>query len=539
MKLEQVAQKLELERILQRVMRYAASEPGKEVLKALPFLTEVDVIKTELSRVTELKRLLEQEEGFPLEGIYQVIPSIQRAGVEGAVLLPRELHQVSSTLRSARVLRSFLDRRRETFPLLWQVAEPLYADKVLEYNIDQAIDDSASVRASASKELLSIRRTIAEKYEQLRKRLESILKGVSELGFSQEEIITTREGRMVIPVKSEHKNRVPGFIHSASSSGATVFIEPTETLELNNEIRSLQFQEQREIDRILRALTDQVGQSRKALLANSATLAQLDALHARARYSIEILGVQPEVVFQGALKLVQARHPILMMSHGHVGTVPLDFELGDRYHTVIISGPNAGGKSVAMKCVGVVILMVQHGLHIPASDQSVVRVFRKLFVDIGDEQSIENDLSTFSSHLSNLKIIALGADEDSLVLIDEIGTGTDPAEGGAIAAALLDSLTRRKAFTIATTHHSALKVFASETEGVENGAMEFDQETLTPTYRYKSGVPGSSYALEMAARLGFSEELLQKSRERLGFQHVKLDKLIAELESSAQRYKRD
>ncbi|MEK9135619.1 MAG: endonuclease MutS2, partial [Bacteroidota bacterium] len=508
MQFEHAAAKLEFEKVLQRVQRYAASEPGKELLGSSTFSSSVSDIKNELSCVSEVKSLIESEGYLPIEGIHSVKASIQKSGVEGAVLQPREVLQVGLTMKAAKTLREFLSKQRMQALLVWGIAEPLHVDRVLIYNIERAIDESGAVKASASKELQSIRRTINEKYDQLRKRLEAILKSVSDQGFSQDDIITTREGRMVIPVKAEHKNRVQGFIHSASASGATVFIEPSETLETNNDIRSLQFQEQREVERILKELTLQIREQRDQLLNNLNILARLDALHAKAKYSIEVLGVQPRVVESGQMKLVQARHPLLLMSHGYKGTVPLDLDLGADYNTLVISGPNAGGKSVAMKCVGLLVLMTQAGLHIPASDQAVVRVFRKLFVDIGDEQSIENDLSTFSSHLRNLREIAAGADRDSLVLIDEIGSGTDPAEGGAIAAAMLETLTKRDSSTIATTHHGALKVFAYETEGVENGAMEFDQATLTPTYRFKAGIPGSSYALEMADRLGLDKELL-------------------------------
>jgi len=532
-------EKLEFDKVRERVSRYAASEVGRELIDQMTVMTSAEAIRGELSRVTEFKRLLEEEESFPLEGIYPVRASIQKAAVEGVMLSGRDLAQVASTARAARNLRAYVAKRRESYPLLWSDCESLYVDKVLEYNIEQAIDDTGAVRASASKELQTIRRTISEKYDQLRKRLETIQKGVSELGFTQEEIITTREGRMVIPVKSEHKNRVPGFIHSASASGATVFIEPTETLELNNEIRSLQFQEQREVERILMMLTQQVGERRDELLSSLEILACVDVLHAKVKYSIELLGAEPQVSPSGPIRLVQARHPILILTHGYKATVPSDIDLGGSYQTLVISGPNAGGKSVALKCVGLLSLMVQCGLHIPASDQSTVRVFQRFFVDIGDEQSIENDLSTFSSHLRNLKDIDQHADADSLVLIDEIGSGTDPAEGGAIAAALLESLTKRGTYTVATTHHSALKVFAYGTTGVENGAMEFDSQTLTPTYRFKAGIPGSSYALEMASRLGFQDLLLKRAREQLGAQASKVEMLIVELETSAQRLQRE
>lgn len=530
-------EKLEFEKVRQRVMRYTFSAPGKEFLQNLKISTSLDEIRLNLKRVSELKRLLEEEGSLPIDGVFPVRDALKKASIQGTVLLGKDLAQILSTMKAARTVKQFLFKRKDQYPLTWAVAEPLYVDKVLEFNIERAVDESGNVRANASKELQSIRQTIAEKYDQLRKKLEAILREATAQGLTQDEIITTREGRMVIPVRAEHKHRVHGFIHSASASGATVFVEPAETLDLNNEIRTLHFQEQQEVERILRELTQQIRDSFHPLMTNLALLAELDALLAKAKYSIEILGSEPQISDSGSVRLVQARHPLLMLIHGRDGTVPLDIELGSAYNTLIISGPNAGGKSVAMKCVGLLTLMAQSGMHIAASEASVLRVFHKMFVEIGDEQSIENDLSTFSSHLSNLKYIEAHADADSLVLIDEIGSGTDPTEGSAIAAALLERLTRRGTLTIATTHHGALKVFAHNTAGVENGAMEFDQESLRPTYRFRPGIPGSSYALEMAERLGFHESFILRSREFLGDEGARLQHLIAELEASAQKYR--
>ena len=536
---ENALRKLEFDKVRQRVLRYAGSEPGRESLAAMSVMTSRADIVQALERVTEMKRLLEQDEPLPLEGVHPLGEALGKTAVEGMTLLPRELLHVSLLLKAARLTRGFAARRKEDFPLIWQIAEPLRADKVLEFNIDHAVDEGGGIRPDASRELQAVRRSIADRYDDLRRRLAGILRSVAELGFSQDDIITTREGRMVIPVKAEHKHRVPGFIHSASASGATVFIEPTETLELNNEIRSLQFQEQREIGKILRDLTVQVGAARDDLAGDMEILAGLDDLQARAKYSIEILGVAPEMRDDGPLAVRGARHPLLLMSHGYDRTVPLDMDLGGEAVTLLISGPNAGGKSVAMKTIGLLVAMAQSGLHVPASPGTVMRVFRSCYVDIGDEQSIENDLSTFSSHLASLKEIDAGADRASLVLIDEIGAGTDPSEGGAIAAALLEELTRRDAVTIATTHQGALKVFAHETPGVSNGAMEFDPGTLTPTYRFRPGVPGSSYALEMASRLGFAPGLMERARERLGREHTRLETLIIELEEAAQKARRE
>jgi len=530
--------KLEFEKVLQRILRFAVSDPGRDLLAHLRILESQAEIRQHLSLLTDCKRLLEEEEALPLEGIFDIQDSLAKASLEGSVLLPEELSQVGSSAGASRQARAFMAKRREMFPLLWEASEDLYVDKVLEFNISQAIDESGSVRDSASKELQSIRRSIAEHYETLRKRLDLILRQATAEGFTQDEIITTREGRMVIPVKAEHKHRVPGFVHSASSSGATVFVEPAETLEMNNAIRSLHFQEQREVQRILRALTAQVRELADPLRRNQSVLAELDALQAKARYSIEILGVEPHIAADGPIRLHQARHPILMIHHGLRGTVPLDLTLGEQFRTLVISGPNAGGKSVAMKCVGLLVLMAQAGLHIPAAEESEIRPFRRFFVTIGDEQSIESDLSTFSSHLKALKEIADHADDTSLVLIDEIGAGTDPAEGSAIAAALLGSLTDRRAFTIATTHQGFLKVFAHDTEGVENGAMEFDIATLTPTYRYREGIPGSSYALEMAERIGMDDMMMSNARSLMGGSQSRMESLLTELEASVQEQRR-
>lgn len=535
---ESALEKLEFPKVVQRALRYAASDPGREVLLASAPSFDLTTVRDELALVTDMKSLLEEEGDLPLEGIHPVREVLQTCGLEGSVLEPRELHQVASTLRAARLLRAFLLRRRDRSERLAGIAEPLTVDKVLEYNIEQAVDEHGSVRDSASRALREIRAAIAERSAALRRRLELILRAVSEKGLSQEEIITTREGRMVIPVKAEHRNHVPGFVHSASASGATVFVEPAETLELNNEIRGLHFEEQREIQRILRDLTAQVRAQRDALLLNLEILARTDALRARGKYSIEILGTAPEIRPDGPLLLRDARHPMLLMAHGREATVPVDLELGGDVVTLVISGPNAGGKSVAMKAVGLLAVMAQSGFHIPADPRSSLRVFRSFYVDIGDEQSIENDLSTFSSHLANLREIAANADEESLVLIDEIGSGTDPTEGGAIAAAVLLALTERRALTVATTHHGGLKAFAHETPGVENGAMEFDQTTLTPTYRFRMGVPGSSYALAMAARMGLEPAILEQARRFAGDPQQRLDTLLGELESRLQEARR-
>ena len=529
--------KLEFDKILDRLQQLTASEPGRLLAARLHPLTDPSAIRKELKLVSEAKELLIAEGVAPLDGIKDIRPALKHAAIENHILNPRELLDVASTIRASRLLSLFVAKRRRDYPELGELAANLFGEKIVEFNIVECIDEDGRLRDSASKDLRRIRQDIISTGDVLRKRLSSILRRVSEKDFLQEEIITTRDGRMVVPVKTEHKNHVPGFIHSSSASGATVFVEPAETLDLNNSLTELQLSEHREIARILSELTSQVREIRPQLEPTIETLAILDLVFARAKYSIEVLGNPPAISETAKIRLTQARHPVLLQRHRREEVIPLDLELGGDIRSLVITGPNAGGKSVAMKCIGLLALCAQSGLHIPASPESELGVFGNIFVDIGDEQSIENDLSTYSSHLIRMRDILAGADSTSLVLIDEIGAGTDPAEGGALAASILTELTRRGAITIATTHHGMLKAFAHETPGVSNASMEFDQNTLKPTYVFKFGIPGSSYALELAKRLDLPSSVVAMAREFVGDEKVKLENLLAEIERQSQEYR--
>ena len=531
---QSAAEKLEFAKILNRLQSYATSELGKRAAEHLSPISSLDEVARELTLVDELKRILESEGPFPIDGLRDNREALQRSGIENSILKPADLLSIALTLQASRNLKTFIQKRRDTCLELASFVDGIATNKILEFNITQAIDENGLVRDNASKELKTIRNEIVSMYESLRKQLQRILRSVAEKGLAQDEIITTRDGRMVIPVKVEEKHQVPGFIHSSSATGSTVFIEPAETLALNNEIRELHFKELREIEKILRALTSQVGEVHLDLLKSLDVLAHLDLVYAKARYSIEIKGNKPFLKESGSLKISQARHPILLLHHSRETIVPLSIEIGNGFTTLLITGPNSGGKSVAMKTVGILVLMVQSGIHVPSSPDSEFPIFTQLHVDIGDDQSIENDLSTFTSHVARLKEILLKADSGSLVLVDEIGAGTDPVEGGALAAAILRHLTKVGAFTIATTHQVALKAFAHETEGMENGAMEFDQKTLLPTYHFRVGVPGSSYALEIAKRLGISSSLISEAEVMAGDQKSHLEKLILDLENRSQ-----
>ena len=530
-------QKLEFDRIRQRIQQLAVTDPGKRAAERLSPGVNAASIRHELQRVTELKELLNAEGAVPLDGTRDLSDALRRSAIENHPLTPQDLLDVAGTLRASRMLHRFLAARTQQYPTLDEFIPHLLVDKILEYNITEAIDESGHVRDGASKELKTIRGDMASLSEQIRKRLAGILRQVAEEELLQDEIITTCDGRFVIPVKVEFKHRVPGFIHSSSSSGATVFVEPAETLDLNNALRELQFREIREIERILRELTSQVSAVRGPLRKTMDVIGELDFVIARARYSIEIIGAAPRIVDKPVITLRQARHPLLLQTHKRDDVIPLDLSLGGDTRILVITGPNAGGKSVALKTIGLTALCVQSGLHVPIDPDSELPVFTRIFVDIGDDQSLEQDLSTFSSHLVNMKDLLTGADATSLVLVDEIGAGTDPAEGGALASSILLELLARKTLVVTTTHHGTLKAFAHETPGMANGSMEFDQKSLTPTYQFRFGLPGSSYALELAERVGMDHKILENARDRLGSEKIRLEALIVSLEKEIQASK--
>ncbi|MEW5800429.1 MAG: endonuclease MutS2, partial [Bacteroidota bacterium] len=531
---DNAAERLDLPKILHRIRFYASSDVGKEAVENLEPLTDLETISREHNLVSEMKSILESETTFPIDGIKDIRNAIHRSTIENNILSPRELLDIASTLQASRMIKSFIEKRKEYLQELESITSLISVHKEIEFNILHAISENGEVKDSASKELRLIRQSITDKQISIRKALERILRASSELGMVQEEIVTTRDGRMVIPIKAELKNRFPGFIHSTSASGQTVFIEPSETLTLNNEITELFFHEKREIERILKELTAQIHTNAALIGSVIDAVTKIDLCFAKARYSIETKSNKPLLKENGSLVIRQGFHPILLLRHSRDEVVPLDLEIGGTFATLLITGPNAGGKTVALKSVGIFALMVQCGIHVPLSPDSEFPIFKKIFVLMGDNQSIENDLSTYSSQIIQLKKIIEQTDRQSLVLIDEIGSNTDPAEGGAIGAAVLESLTNSGALTIATSHQAALKAFVHNSQQMTNGAMEFDQTTLLPTYRFRHGVPGSSYALEIAQRLGINEFIIERARGLLGDQKAKLEELIFELESRSQ-----
>jgi DNA mismatch repair protein MutS2 len=548
-------EKLGFDVLRERLRGQVQSPLGEERLDGMQPARTLHWLEDELDRVAELQDAFRYAEtAVPLNHIRDVRDVLKRAAPEDAYVDPEDLHEVRLVLVTLRRLRRYFADRQADYPQLAQAVSRITPLSDLEEHIKGIIDADGSVRDDASPELERLRRLIIRRQGELRDTLDRELRKASSQGYATEEQPTIRGGRMVIPIRAEAKRKVEGFIHDTSATGQTVYIEPTACLNLNNEVRELKSEEKREVERILRKATAHLRSKRDAMDTNMKALAQFDLLQAKARLANHLDAVVPHLNEDSEIEVVEGRNPVLQLHFERLRkqdasggpledtetreVVPLDFTLGDDFRTLVITGPNAGGKTVTMKTVGLFALMLAYGLPIPVAPHSRFALFDRLIVDIGDEQSIEEDLSTFSSHVANLRHMARSADEQTLVLIDEAGTGTDPEEGGALAQAVLERLTASGARTIATTHHGTLKTYAHEAEHVENGSMEFDQETLRPTYHFQLGVPGSSYAFEIAQRMGLADDILTRARELAGEQKTAMEELIATFESRNQELER-
>jgi len=547
-------EKLGFDVIRDRLNEKVKSPIGRERLDGMQPARTMDWLRTELTRVEELQAAFQYDDAVPLSNFYDLRDVLRRAAPEEAYVDPEDLKAVRLTLVSLRRLKQYFEQRDHDYPTLAKAVARITPLSDLEEHVASILEEDASIRDDASPELQRLRQQIQAKERTLRSTLDEALRNAIKQGYATEDQATIRGGRMVIPVRSEAKRKVEGFVHDTSASGQTVYIEPAACLQLNNEVRELKSAEQREIERILREVTAHLRSETDAMEANLQAMGQFDLLQAKARLANRLDAVVPKLNEEGRIDLHEGRNPVLELHFQSLDAetktegrstgeddipprevVPLDMALGDDFHTLVITGPNAGGKTVSMKSVGLFSLMLAYGLPIPVAPHSSFPLFDQIMADIGDEQSIEEDLSTFSSHVSNLRHMLEAAGDNSLVLIDEAGTGTDPDEGGALAQAVLERLTEAGARTIATTHHGTLKVYAHETEGVENGSMEFDQETLRPTYRYQEGVPGSSYAFEIAQRMGLDEGLLDRARTLAGEQKTAMENLISTFEQRTQQ----
>lgn len=526
---QNIEQKLGFDVLRQKLDAYTLSRMGQERVEEMLPSTSIRVVQHSLRQVSEAQALLTFDDALPLTALPDIREVVRFILPEGAFMQPEALLGVGHIVGNTRRLKSYLEARRTKYPALQEVALGLYPQKTLERRIGETVDDTGQIKDDASPELRRIRRNLLRIQGELRSRVMAELRRAEKEGFAADDQPTIRNGRLVIPVKAEAKRKVTGFLHDVSATGHTAYIEPAAVMELNNDLRELETEERREIERILRDVCSELRSVAPALLNSVETLGEFDFVLAKARLANALGGTVPQLNEQGIFKLKKAKNPMLVLRYAQEkkNIIPLDLTLGEDFRSLIITGPNAGGKSVAMKTVGLLALMVAYGLPIPChGDASDVCLFQAVFADIGDEQSIENDLSTFSSHLTHLRHMLTEANARTLIMIDEAGTGTDPSEGVALSQSMLEHFHRLGATVIVTTHHGALKVFAHETPGVENGAMSFDEANITPTYRLQTGIPGSSYAFEMAERLHIPTAIIERARGLMGTQQASFENLL-------------
>ncbi len=526
-----IEQKIGYDRIREQVGTLCVTDGGRRKLGSENFSRSPNVILRRQRMAEQMGRAV-AEENFHAEYV-EIDHLVRKIEVEGSHLTVEEVAVLGRALTTLHNALAFLSaRNEETFPDLRNLARNVSPHPHVAARIDAIIDRFGNIRDNASPELNTIRKSIREHEGKAAKKLQQVLAAAKQSGIvDAEATLSIRDGRAVIPIAAANKRKLSGFIHDESASGRTFYIEPVEVVELNNQLRELQYAERREIIRILLDFTDSLRPSAPAFAAANDLLTTLDLLHAKARWAGDNRCVMPILSRDGTLELRQARHPLLEQTLGREGRsiVPLDLELNRKSHILVISGPNAGGKSVCLKTVGLLQWMFQCGMPVPALENSQMPIFDDLFIDIGDEQSIDNDLSTYSSHLLNMKRMLREASRDSLILIDEFGTGTEPIMGGAIAQAILQRLTERGCYGVITTHYSNLKYFAGNTPGVVNGAMMFDVQNIQPLFRLEMGVPGSSFAIEIARKIGLPEEIIRTASELAGSDHVNLERQLREI----------
>ncbi|WP_308528009.1 endonuclease MutS2 [uncultured Oscillibacter sp.] len=520
---------LELPRVLELLSEQAVSAEAKQrALRIRPEPEPEEVLR--LLDQTDAARNLIGLRGSPsFSGVKPVAEALDRAD-RGGALNTRELLTIADLLTAARRAKEYFNDEAAEKTAIDPLFLSLHGNRFLEEKIKRAIPDEDTIADAASTELADIRRHMRAAQAKSRQILQRIISSPSYGKILQETIITQRDGRFVVPVKAEHKGDLPGLVHDISSTGATLFVEPMGVVQANNEYIELQAKEQKEIDRILAEFSAEAAAHREDIQWDYDTLVHLDLIFARGQLSYKMNAVRPEIRRDGAIHLRKARHPLLDPKTA----VPIDIELGETFDTLVITGPNTGGKTVTLKTLGLLTLMTQCGLHIPAADRSAVSVYQRVLADIGDEQSIEQSLSTFSAHMVNIVEILKEADRHSLVLFDELGAGTDPVEGAALAIAVIQHVRRLGAKVAATTHYAELKTFAMTTAGVENASCEFDVETLAPTYRLLIGIPGKSNAFAISRRLGLPEDVIAAAQEQMSGESVRFEDILTQLEEKRQ-----
>ena len=521
---------LELPAVLEKLAAKAVSQAAKDRCLKLTPSTDAEEVLRLLDETDAAKERLGLHGSPSFSGVKDVSAALTRAD-HGGMLNTRELLDIAGVLTASRRVADYDAQRQGEETVLDRLFTSLHTNKYLEEQIRSAILDEETIADTASSELADIRRKMRLAASKGRQILQRIISSPSYAKVLQEALITQRDGRFVVPVKAECKGSMPGLVHDVSSSGATLFVEPMGVVQANNELKELEAREKKEIDRILRQLSAACAGSMENILWDYDVLVHLDVIFARAQLSYQLNASRPEVRRRGGVALRRARHPLLDQAKA----VPITVELGEQFDTLVITGPNTGGKTVTLKTIGLLCLMAQCGLHIPADSGSAVRVFHRVLADVGDEQSIEQSLSTFSAHMSNIVQILREVDDKSLLLFDELGAGTDPVEGAALAIAIIESARSQGALIAATTHYAELKTFAMTTAGVENASCEFDVQTLRPTYRLLIGIPGKSNAFAISRRLGLDESVIQAAQAQMDSDSVRFEDVLTQLEEKRQR----
>ncbi|HUN14187.1 MULTISPECIES: endonuclease MutS2 [unclassified Alistipes] len=525
-------QKIGFDRLREQVAALCTMRAARGLLAAEGFTTSAREIVRRLSLADEMRLLLEMNPDFPGGDYPDMDHVVAKLRVEGAFLDVEEVVTLRRALAMVGQLVAFIGARGQQYPALYDLTRGVEAFPAIVQRIDAIIDPFCAVRDGASPELAEIRRAIREREGQAAKRLQQVLAAAKSAGIVDADAqLSVRDGKTVIPVSAANKRKLNGFIHDESATGRTFYVEPVEVVELNNELRELEYAERREIVRILTEFTETVRPDAELIAASGDYLAEVDMLRAKGRWASANGCVKPIVSTDDRLVLKDARHPLLQQTLRAQGReiVPLTMQLDKRKRILVISGPNAGGKSVCLKTTGIVQYMFQCGFPVPASEISELPVFGSIFIDIGDEQSIDNDLSTYSSHLVNMKNMLSGASDRTLVLIDEFGSGTEPTIGGAIAEAILERLLERGCYGVITTHYANIKYYAASTDGIANGAMTFDVQHIRPLFRLETGKPGSSFAVEIARKIGLPEEIIRSAAEKAGSEHINLEKQLREI----------
>jgi DNA mismatch repair protein MutS2 len=529
---ENAAEKLGFLEIKEQLKSKCLSEMGRHMVDKIQPLHQFLQIEKFLKQTHEFKDIMENDSPLPIDHIYPIKKFVEKAKVEGVGLTEEEFFQILLSLKTVFAIIHYFKEREGVYFSLETLFEHLPIEKTIVSHIEAIIDVKGKMKANASVKLLQITGDISKAEGEARKRMDHLYKSAQNQGWTAEGSLTYRDGRLCIPLLAENKRKIKGFVHDESATGQNVFLEPEEVFHHNNLIRDLEFERRREKNRILIELTTKLRPSIPLLLSYHDLLGKLDFIRAKALFAIETESEMPELIKTASSEFINAQHPLLTLSFRKEKktVVPLNVKIDEHDRIIVVSGPNAGGKSVALKTIALLQIMAQSGLLIPADPNSKVGIYRRFFVDIGDDQSIESDLSTYSAHLTKMRYFLEHADQKTLVLIDEFGTGTDPQFGGPIAEAVLETLNKRKIRGVVTTHYSNLKHFASESPGIENASMLFDNLAMKPLYILQVGKPGSSYAFEIAQKTGLPKEVIQLAKEKVGVQQKKVEYLLVDLE---------